>query len=309
MGNSSGKPENKDNLSPEAQKAQDQAKEAFNAATQNNDLKKAEDKGKDAAANLKNSPEAKAAESKAKELADKAKQAVNDVKQNPTMQKVEDKAKQVVNDVRHNPTVQKAEDKAKELADKAKQAVNDARHNATVQKVEDKAKEVAGKAQEVIDKARQEPIVQKVEDKAKEIAEKAKEVANKTKAEVESGKATHDGQKKLSETANDLTSYWREARNVSAAYYTVAKSELNHLNTHGPVALSNFKRDYVFPIDRNVRAAGHVGLCVLTFLGSMKTKRGFFGTLRNTAFVGLASGFVFHPESLNPFQRQQHHDE
>lgn len=209
----------------------------------------------------------------------KARQAAEAIRNDPTVKKVEEKGKQAIEAIKHAHPVQEAQDKAKKVIDEA-------RHSAQVQKVEDQAKDLANKSLE----------------KAKEITEKAKEGINIAEIEGKAKDTIKDITNTLSTLTRDSSAFLHDAEKHSKHYYGIVREEVRNINRDAPVYITNFKRDHIFPIDPTVRAAGFYGLTALTFLISIKARAGFFSAVRNTAFVGLTSGFFIHPESLNPFR-------
>jgi len=207
----------------------------------------------------------------------KARQAAEAIRNDPTVKKVEEKGKQAIEAIKHAP---------QEVQDKAKKVIDEARHSAQVHKVEDQAKDLANKSLE----------------KAKELTEKAKEGINIAELEGKAKDTIKDITNTLSTFTRDSTAFLNDAEKHSKQYYGIVRDEVRNINRDAPVYISNFKRDHIFTIDPTIRAAGFYGLTALTFLISIKARAGFFSAVRNTAFVGLTSGFFIHPESLNPFR-------
>jgi hypothetical protein len=217
---------------------------------------------------------------------EKAREAVQAIKTDPTVKKVEEKSKQAVDAIKSDPRVQKVQEQSQDLANKAKHALDQAKQNIDLHKVENKAKELTEKAAE----------------KAKEVTEKAKEGVNIAEIEGKAKDTLKDITNTLSTFSRDSSTYLKDAEKFSTEYYGIVKNEVRNINRDAPVYISNFKRDYIFPVDPSIRAAGFYGLTALTFLISIKARAGLFSTIRNTAFIGLTTGFFVHPESLNPFR-------
>jgi len=72
----------------------------------------------------------------------------------------------------------------------------------------------------------------------------------------------------------------------------------------GPKYLTEFKKQYVFPVNQNYRNIGHAGFTVAFLLASLKFRRGVFVSLKNTAVAAVVSGLVFNPEPFNPFLKK-----
>jgi len=230
-----------------------------------------------------------------KQAEEKARQAAQAIKNDPTVKKVEEKGRQAFDAIKSDSTVKKVEEKGR-------QAVDAIKSDPRVQKVQEESQDLANKAKHALDQAKQNIDLHRVGDKAKEITEKAKEGINL--AEIE-GKAK-DTLKDISNTLSSLTTnsgtYLKDAEKFSNEYYGIVRNEVRNINRDAPVYISNFKRDYIFPVDPTIRAAGFYGLTALTFLISIKARAGLFRTIRNTAVLGLTTGFLVHPESLNPFR-------
>jgi len=116
------------------------------------------------------------------------------------------------------------------------------------------------------------------------------------------GKSFLDNAKEtLNSSFSGIGSSYKEYMNLAKEYAQEAKSHYDTFNNEGPNYISQFKRDYVFPINHDTRYFGHVGVTLFWIVLSLKMKRGMFITLRDTAFLGLGYGALFNPESVNPF--------
>jgi len=228
---------------------------------------------------------------------EKARQTAQAIKTDPTVKKVEEKGRQAVDAIKSDPRVQQVQQQSQDLANKAKHALDQAKHNIDLHKVENK---VADKAKEVTEKAKE--VTKEAAEKAKELTEKAKDGINIAEIEGKAKDTFKDITNTLSTFSRDSSTYLKDAEKYSTEYYSILRNEVRHINRDAPVYISNFKRDYIFPVDPSIRAAGFYGLTALTFLISIKARAGLFSTIRNTAFIGLTTGFFVHPESLNPFR-------
>lgn len=213
----------------------------------------------------------------------------------PEIQQAEEKARQAAQAIRSDATVKKVEEKGK-------QAVDAIKTDPRVQQVQEQSQDLANKAKHALDQAKQNIDLNKVGDKAKELTEKAKEGINIAELEGKAKDTLKDISNTLSNLTRDSSAYLKDAEKFSNEYYGIVKREVRNINRDAPIYISDFKRDYIFPVDSTVRAAGFYGITALTFLISIKARAGLLRTIRNTTVVGLTTGFFVHPESLNPFR-------
>jgi len=200
----------------------------------------------------------------------------------------------------------KNEQEIKKLEEKARQAAEALKQSALVQEGEKKLKETAVS----------EPKVQKVESKPKEPVPTPKpvekvievkpieKIAEVKPVEVKKQAPEQNFTQQLNSIVGTADTYFKEAEKVACESFKTVKSAYTVVNNEAPIYISAYKRDYVFPVDSRIRAGGHYAITGLTFLISLKTKRGILPTIRNTAVVGLTTGFLFHPENMNPFRRE-----
>jgi len=186
------------------------------------------------------------------------------------------------------------------VKDETKQKAASAETHAkgTYENLKSQAKETADQAKHKAEETYKN-IQHKGEKGAKETLENLKTGADIVKKEAsdKAGALIHEAKDQVEGTAD-------EAVETASSYAHQVSDSFRTFVDSGPRYLTEFKRRYVFPVNKDYRNVGHAGFTLAFLVLSLKLKRGFFVSLKNTAVAAVASGLVFNPEPFNPFLKR-----
>jgi len=146
-------------------------------------------------------------------------------------------------------------------------------------------------------KEKTESVKTKIEDKIHHLEAKGAESIKATKQEVVDKAEQILKETKVGETAEEATA-------VAQKYWSGANESVRRFIDYAPNHLTEFKRHYIFPVNRDYRSIAHVGFTLAFFAASWRFKKNVFVSLKNTAVAAVVTGFLFNPEPFNPFLKR-----